>query len=751
MLRKLCVALMLSASVVACSADDSGNSPPTVVLNVGNNETIEVGETFLVDIDADDPEGSCNSFDFRADPPGSTDTAQFLDDGCREATFSWAPIASDATAEGEDPMRLIFIVTDEAGQTTEKTVNLTITTGNGVPRFLNNASELYDPRTGNPVRISVEVRDDDSSEVELRIDDGPTGADFEQTSQFTGEFTWEPTIDQLKKRVHSATFIADDDLNDPVEFKVTIVIRSVTGGELKADSTSLDCPGEEVIKHAPLGLQRTTTDYQVSASLTAAGAGRYDEMFLYWTLGNPYSFSAGDSEEENSFESIQLEDDGTGAFSATIGNQANVIDAGKAVDVKYTICAIDKDSSDESAVVCVPSAGDFNLYYAFSAYRPDEQEECLEDGSDNFGEGNDTFDTATGISSESFGFFRTCEGNEDFHVLQVRPGESYLMAAIYNNGQDVTVEAYDDGRNPITLETSSCTGLSGLEVSVPENGSTSNFYLKVTGGSGVAYQTRAVQIQGGAGGCVDDAIEPNDDALTAAPAGDSDMISAEICTTDEVDVYGIDLNVGDELTVVHRFSNAQGNLDLTLFTPSQASIVSKDNINDGPAYTFGFDDEETLTYTAEESGTHYLLVFNNNESVVPYTLDFSIDAAPPCPDADQFSSAATPNHTQDDAAILMSSNDLTLSSLAVCPGRDDWYQRTEFNLGLVLGELSVTGGDGTLSDVTLEVIDLQGNVLDTGTVAGSALEFDFTPMSTAPVFYRVSTTSRVEYELVLIR
>lgn len=730
----------------ACSSDDSNNQAPIVALSVGAELNVEVGENLAIEISARDPEGGALDFDYQAKPEGnwSLGSAQFFKSGTG-ARFDWAPISSDVTKT--EPLRLIFIVRDQAGKTTEKTVSVTITPGNGTPRFSSSASELYDPRVGKPMRFDVTVRDDDSTEVEITMieSSAPVGSSFTQTDAFAGTFEWKPTVEQAKRQVHSVTFVADDGINPPVEQTVTIVIRTSSGTVIKPNQTDLACPGELVISHDPLPAQTTLADYEIRASLIGSNATRYDEMVVYWTVGNPYG--EGSTAPEDAFEGITMESENGTDFHAAIGNQASIIQPGVPLVISYTICAIDTDSTDSTSVVCVPSTGEFNLYHAFAAYLPEDASECIDDGIDEFiGSGNDDFVSASSISDSQFSFYRTCKNNADFHMLQVRADEAYVIAVVYSNDLAPTVTAYDDARQPISLKESSCTGLSTLEIT-NDSASTQTYYVKVEGQNNIEYQVGAVKTQGGSGGCTDESLEPNERAIDASPVSSGDNISAEICDDGDLDVYAIDLNSGDVITVVHRFSNNAGNLDMTLFAPSQVADVSPSG--SGVALTFGLIDEETLTHTATETGTYYLLVFNNNSSAVPYTLDVSITAAPPCPDNDAYSGGLG-NHTQDSAALIPNMDEVTLSSLTICPGKPDWYQRTEFKGAPVLGELTVTG-QGTLNDISLEAFNLQGTRIATASQVGSSLSFDYTPASTDQVFIKVSATAPTDYELFILR
>lgn len=119
-----------------------------------------------------------------------------------------------------------------------------------------------------------------------------------------------------------------------------------------------------------------------------------------------------------------------------------------------------------------------------------------------------------------------------------------------------------------------------------------------------------------------DPYEDNDTVADATPVSSGDTIQAAICGIDDLDIFKIDLTVGQQITLTHQFVNANGNLDLNLHAPSQVDDVSK--TGSAVAYTFAFDDEEILTHTAAEDGTYHVLVFNNEETENPYTLKFEV-------------------------------------------------------------------------------------------------------------------------------
>lgn len=738
MLRALFVCTLVAAPALGCGGctEGGGDQPPTVVLTgtpVGG--TFLVGEELNISVQASDPEGGAVTFSWDHKPKelnwSVTQRAKFLPFS-NEALFTWDPIASDALHD--EPIQLIFIVTDVAGSVTEKVVPINILPGNGRPTFKSSASELYDPRSGGPLQFDVVVVDQDSEEVTLGMDQAtrPAGSDFEQTGPYQGRFTWQPTAEQLERRVYSADFTADDGENPVERFKVTIVIRSATPVVIDTDQTEQMCPGEAVVQHTPLGPQRSpATPYRFEARLLDPA---YDRAVLYITSSPPYTGESNPDEREG--DAIEMTDDGNGTLVAEVAPYTAFIGDTGVLTVFYQICAFDDDASGLDAIACAPSSGDLELWHAFNVYTPDA-DECVDDSLDATS-GNDDFDTATPVT-ERWDTYRVCSGNDDYFSVTLRDGESALFSSVYNDGAPITFQAFDDARTPVEVKRSDCTGLATAEVTAPPGGGT--FYFKVAGNN-VPYAMRTFK-SGNAAECSDASIEPNDTAATATPVTAGATQSAEICPDgNDLDVFAIDLQAGETLTVTHTFSNANGNLDMTLFGPGQE--VDKGGTGTG-AFTFGLTDEETLQHTATASGTYNLLVFNNNEGTNSYQLRFEVTSAPPCTDNDQA------GRDRASAMIIPAMDEVTLSPFAVCPGAADWFQRTEFEGVLVLGELNVTGGEGTIDDVTVTVYDANNNVVGSGVRESSWIEFDVFPAASAQHYYKVETTARVEYELLLLR
>ncbi|QDG51504.1 hypothetical protein FIV42_12335 [Persicimonas caeni] len=713
LLLALFVALLATFSA-SCGADAPPNEAPSLTLSVGSEETYVVGEDVVqIQVTAKDPEGGNVSFDV-INRPSRAEFQTFAS----SALFSWDPITSDVTED--EPLRLIFVATDSQGASTERVVNLTIHAGNGTPRFLTASSKLYDPNSNKPLEFEVEVRDDDSRDVDLQMpaDKAPAGASFEQTGPKIGTFTWSPSVQQRDKRVHSVTFVADDRQTEPVTLKVSIILQNGGGGGGTTDPDPVgSCEGEQPIAHDPLGAQRTIEDYEVEATFSSTAAAKYDLAYLFWSTDDVMN-------QEVEWGSTEMKIDGT-ELRGAIPNL--LLPAGESQTVYYSICAMDEDAAEdaEDAFICAPGGS----YFTFNAYSPDETA-CLDDAA------GASFGSATPIPDDVWAEQTVCSGTADFHQFTVEAGEIVDLYVTYSLGQDVDVKLYDDAEKQRDLvEFSECYGVAYIPLEAPESGQ-KTWFVEVTGAD-APYQITAWRQQGGGGTCGDEANEPNDTAADATLVFDEIALfeGAAICTEDDVDIYAFDVLAGDTVDALLEFIHADGDLDMTLYAPSQSDNVSMDSF--GVADAWSTNDDEELSHVAQESGIYHLLVMSSD---TPNTYDLTISKT--CGDDDTF---GTSNHSQSSPALITPG---TYSDLKMCAGQPDWYERTGFADQVVLAEVVVQQG-ARVSDVEFSVWDANG-LIDSATVNGDRLELEFTPTTQAQYFYKVSGPSSMIYELTYL-
>lgn len=731
---------------VGCT-DSGTEGGPTVLLQGVPNGVFEVGSVLSITVSAEGIDGGDLDFKYDWKPKSEKwtvgDRATFLTQG-KSALFSWDPLASDAT--NGVPIQLVFIVTDQSGRRTEKTASVEIVAGNGKPVFSSNVSEIFDPRTGEGLSFEVKVKDQDSAEVDLTMDEttAPIGAKFEKTGPYSGTFTWKPNANQLDKRIRTVRFIADDKQFEEVNHDVTIVVRKNQTVDLDKDQTKAQCPDERVITHVPLGPQYSLENYRVEATVSASSG--FEEVILFWTTADAYNADFDRTKKDEKLNSVPMIENG-GVYSAEILSQAGAIEPGKFADISYQICGINKQAQvATNSIICTPSSGKLEMFNTFIAYR--DEGTCVEDTLDANTVGDDTIETSS-LVNDSWDTRHTCTGSPDYFSTLSQPGEKSFLGVTFNKGADLDLSAVDKDGNSLPLEFSPCTGLATLDTSVPVGDAPKSFYIKASGNDAVYHVRKFTTSTGNAGDCNDTALEPNDSALSADVIANGDNFDAEICKADDIDIYKIDLKAGDEITINHKFVHAVGSLDMTLFSPEQVDEVGTTSAS-GVALTFTQLDEEMITYTALLSGPYYLQVFNNAfVTKTPYNLDIKVQPGAACSDSDEFE--VQNNHTQGNAAILASIDSLSHTGLDVCPGNADWYKRTEFNGVFFFGEIKITGGEGTIDDVEWEIFDLQQTSLAKATKNGSALEMEFTPTSTGGVFHKITTTKKVDYSLELLR
>lgn len=487
-LRGVWGALILGAAIALTACGDTEtevNQAPTLTLDVGAQESYVIGDLIQIRASAEDPDSDPLTFSVQGLPERAE-----LQTFPNSALMSWDPIASDVT--GGEGKKLVFVVEDDRGGRSERVVHLNILAGNGTPSFASPSSKLFNPRSGQALTFEVKVRDDDSAQVFLSMpaETAPEGATFEQTDAKVGTFTWTPTVAQISQRVHSATFVAEDNQGAPVKQKVTIILQSSTGGDPGNNDPTSPTPGgstcddTQLITHAAPSAQRTVDDYELEAYLSPEGAQKYDQGMLFWSTINPMQY-------EVDMESIDMKV-GAGLMRAGIPNL--LLQEGEYEIVYYTICAFDStaDANADDTFVCAPA----NHYYSFVAHSPDTNY-CADDSTSGT-----SFANAAEVSGTEWVDYLTCAGADDYHKVTVPAGELAEVYMTYSltgaagtqtltHPMDITV--YDEDQNPVELaEVSECSGIAYMLMQAPPT-QASTWYIKVSpsGDSQTPYQLTA--------------------------------------------------------------------------------------------------------------------------------------------------------------------------------------------------------------------------------------------------------------------
>ena len=722
----LLLALLYLTGACGPQGNLEDNHRPELSLDVGSEETYIVGEDIIqIRLTATDPDDDALTFSI-ADKPERAEFTTFD----RQAVFSWDPIPSDVTMG--DPRPLTFIVEDEHGERAERVVRVEIKPGNGRPSFLTSTSELYDTTSEKPVTFEVEVRDDDSRRVEITMpdDEAPSGAMFSQTGKKKGTFTWTPTADQKKSRVHSVTFVADDMDNPPVEHEVTIIFKkrqtSTGPGPGDPKNHQQNCEQKPPVSHQPLGAQHTLEDYQIEATLSEEAAGRFDYAGILWTTKDPFNNSR--DIEFNAEPMMMQGRDLTG----TIENLQ--LASGTTKELHYELCAIDEDVPQDSPEAFACSPLDNALYHSFNVYSPDDAE-CIDDK-----KSIDKKENAASFSTEKWKHYRLCSEATDIHEINVGSGEIANAYFTFPSGQPIDFQILDSEGNEVgdeVLSVSNCAGLALARVERTRSQPAATYYARVTG-EDIPYQTVMVREELGEGGCVKDDLESNDEIDEATILTENGRYeNLSVCGKDDRDVFLFEMYAGDEVTADLTFTHADGNLDATIFGPMAEMML--DPSTGGVAAGESMSDGESITYTAEATGDYHLMVYSSDQTPNDYILDFHNR----CRDRDAISKESA-NHTRDDAGVVKLEE---YTDLKACADQPDWYQRTGFKGTELSATLSKSLGPN-LDDVTLNVYDAMGDKVQESVKVDDQRLVSFEPSeNNKQYFFKVEAPSTLNYSI----
>ncbi|RME20082.1 MAG: hypothetical protein D6806_17100, partial [Deltaproteobacteria bacterium] len=217
--------------------------------------------------------------------------------------------------------------------------------GTGAPVFITPSDYTLDLNKTDTINIRIEVRDNDSAQVDLRIVDNPPGGAFStQPGSKIATYVWTPTAQQVAERpVWSFRVGASDRQNPEVFQDITILLK---GGQKKCEGTP------PVIQHQPLGDQRAAGDYLVEVTVSDAES-QVQAVALYWMV-------RGTGDESFSKQSMNAL--GGGRWQGSIPNPQ--LPEGKTAEVLYYVCAVDDDDSSGSECdlrACIPEEGRFSF------------------------------------------------------------------------------------------------------------------------------------------------------------------------------------------------------------------------------------------------------------------------------------------------------------------------------------------------------------------------------------------------------
>lgn len=660
--------------LAACGDLIASGTPPR--LDPIGNKKVLVGEKLAFIISATDPDGDDLTF-FVDGRPAS---AQFvaLDDG-KSALFTWIPEVT-ASEPGGKIHEVEFFAEDSTGAFDSEVVEITVFP-QWAPAFLNPPGYVLDLSEENHIEFMVEVKDDSASHVEISVDTGPEGSYLEKADKKKAYFSWRPDDVQIATKLFwyvrfKAVGYASDPNLPGQETQLYTITHDIVIVITNADWEG--CPGSPPsIDHTPPGdVHWDSSDpypgYALEASVSDWDS-YVDRVNLFYTTGDPEISSA--------YSVTSLTAQNPEHFTGYIPK----ISAGGGKYVYYYLEVWDND--DYAGSNCdhasrLPKQGAFS----FVAYDPGYESSCLEDSH----EPNDSFTGSEFLDPGSYGDLRLCGDNHDWFLFAVLSPEVAITVDSYGSNSTVTEIVNNSGQKVQQAATGSFTA--NITAQMLPSGMV-GLHIYSESGQPATY---AVSVVPQSQSCQGDELEPNDTPAKAVLVGEGEFNDLTVCPGDQ-DYFRLEIPSGTTLSALVDHSVAQGDLDLFLLGSDGNTVLSQAQTST---------DDEVLSSSIPQGGTHYLRVQGFNGSAAGYNLVVTYDKQSEVCLEDSFA----PNQYEDEAVMTPASK---YGQLTACPGKSDW-----FAIGLNGGETLQV--EVSASSLSVKIVDgASGNTLCNGSGSGS--------------------------------
>ncbi len=657
------------------------------------SQSVAVHETLRIPLRVRGGGGMSLSFRFEGpELPGLDRTAR-ISGGADGGEFRWSPLSSHVGTH-----EFTFVLVDEGGGTVHRrsAVIEVRPPADAAPVFLRpGAGGTYDLERDPCVVFDVEVRDDDTPDVDIRARGLlPEGAALLREGPKRARFDWCPTPDQVDASERWTIGIeADDGDHPPTELDYVAVLRT---------GPKEGCPGEPpvVTVTSPAEGERRLSEpgYTVRISVTDDG-GLRDAPLLYWTTSIPDDLADPDV---TAFEQVTAVEDGS-AWRARIpslgladGAEQTVYVVASATDndddsgtlcdhradsalVRFVavgsssgsgapLCDPCTASTECASAVCASAAGGGRCLESCAGGAACAEGTCADrtttEGAvvracgsvddvcsggggpcvDDSREPNDSVAGAV-VAPASLSDGQICAYNDDYYRVDGSSGTEVR----------VTVDGFVHAEGDLDLQLLSATGAI-LASSAGTSGSESAshclaeagaLYARVFGYRGAEnqYSMRVEETPGAC--CVDDAGEDDDTRLTARRLSGTDF-DGSICPGDD-DFLRFRVDGPSRVSALITFDTGVGDLDLELYGPS-GSVVGSSR---------GTGDTESVDVDVTEAGDYVIRVYGFRDAAGDYLGEITVTATSGCA-----SSAECPSSEVCDAGSCV---DDSCTSTATCP------------------------------------------------------------------------------------
>lgn len=649
--------LFLACGVVACGGGSKPELAPITPVDARVNEPLMVALAVVGG-------GGDLSFDFEG--PSLPGLRATVSGGAGGGTFRWTPLASHVGTH-EFQIRLLR----GGSEVDRKPLIVTVgSSADAAPIFIRpGAGGTYDLARTPCVTLAIEVRDDDSLDVEIRpAGELPEGADLIQTDRKTGELEWCPSSDQVAASERWVLPLeADDGDHPPTRLDYVAVLR----GEAKPG-----CPGEDpvITIASPSEGARVggAAGYEVRAMVTD-DVGLRDAPLLFYTTSMPddperpdvttfeqlvmmpsmgawaaripplpledgasrqvfFVVSATDNDDPTGTACDHRVDSPLRSFEAVGGGGGDLLADCEACSASSQ-CTSGLCATTASGGRCVPACSDTGTCAAGSCGATPSSEgavragcgpvdevcgagsSCTNDGA----EPNDTAATATTWSSGAMG--QICSGDTDHWRVAVSAGTRVEATLSFTHASgDLDLQLLDGagailGTSAGTTNTervSHCFASAGTAIArvtgyeTAENGY--SLGITTTPDPGMC--------------CAPDANEPNDSATAARAitlAGGSGDFEGEICPGDS-DWFSFSVSGPSRVEVLVLIEVPEQDLDVELRGPTGALVGS----------ARGITDEESIDVRVTDAGRYTLRVYGISSDTSPFVGSVTVTTETSC-------------------------------------------------------------------------------------------------------------------------
>jgi hypothetical protein len=663
---RLAFAAAIALVAVACGDEVTSEAPTLLALQAAE---VAVNSTLRLPLVVENPAGVALTFSMSGPALPGLDEVTQLGGTPTGGLFQWTPLASHVGNH-----EFTFTVSSSQGGNSQSVLIHVTASESAAPIFLRPGSGgTFDLSVDPCVTVDIEVRDDDSSSVEITTrTEPPPGSAVVTTGSKQAQFQWCPAQAQIAQSERwTLELEADDGDHTPTTHDFLIVLRttardncpgtpptitvnSPSGGQRVesggAYSVDIEVDDDTGVRDAPLLYYSTvepeeTDDPDITSfdQATFSGSGRS------WEAEIP-SLGLLEGEERTVYYVVSVTDNddesGTSCDHRTETNLRNFIAVGASETVRIGLCESCGDSERCESRVCAASAGGARCLQAcaegdscdegacrsvntieglstlacgdvIAACEGGGPEECINDEY----ELNDTYDESAYISSSPI-FATICAADIDYFDIDVDVDSEI----------EIILDQFDQDTADLDLELLDATG-ERIAGSAGTSG-TERVTHCLAGGEFAVIRVYAyhlddqsdyrLRIETDDGDCCIDDIDEPDDTFEDAWSVELDgSFEGTICPGNE-DWVWFDVNEPSHLTATIIFTHSEADLDLELYDPEARRVSS----------SLGASDDETIEIDLSVTGDYSLRIFPYGDGSTDYLGEVILEPLSSCDSSD---------------------------------------------------------------------------------------------------------------------